>query len=367
LVKAEKGILEKGKGMGKREQLLEKNEWEKLLSEKNESWEDIGLWMQAEGVRYLEKSQKETSMLLAVGEFFEKWGSETEGGARILKRWDTGFDFSLSLRALDPRPLTQNVLGKMHAALLMSGTLHPTEMYADVLGIPKERVKTGFFASPFPKENRLNLISTRYTTKFTERSEAQYELMAEEIGKLVNHIPGNTVVFFPSFQLLDNIGRKMKDHTMRTLLTQHENMRMHETENLVQTFRNHASGFGSVLLACTSGSMAEGLDFPGNELLGVIIVGIPLAEMNEETKALVDYYEMRFKKGWHYGYIYPAMGKAIQAAGRVIRTPTDVGIVVLMDKRYEWGNYKECLPPTQTFHATDDTLSRVKAFWQKNR
>jgi DNA excision repair protein ERCC-2 len=111
--------------------------------------------------------------------------------------------------------------------------------------------------------------------------------------------------------------------------------------------------------------MAEGLDFPGNQLLAAVIVGIPLAEMNLETQALVQYYDHKFKQGWHYGYIFPAMGKAIQASGRVIRTPEDQGIVVFLDKRYAWDNYKNCLPPTQEFIVTATPLEDVKRFWKE--
>jgi DNA excision repair protein ERCC-2 len=355
-----------GKKLLKNEQLLHSWEWQTILGEKKK-WGGFGLECQARGVDYLEKSGKESSTLLVIGEFFEKWGSEGEGLARILKKWEQGGDFSLTLRALDPQPLTQPVLEKMHACMLMSGTLYPTPMYADILGIAPEKRVMGFYPSPFPKENRLNLISTRFTTKFTERNETNYIHMAEELGKIVNQIPGNSVVYFPSFQLLENIGRKMKEYALRPLLFQREKMKMSETQKLVNDFKQHAHGFGSVLLACTSGSFAEGLDFPRNQLLGVVIVGIPLAEMNAETQALVDYYEKRFKKGWQYGYIYPAMGKAIQAAGRVIRSSEDVGTVVFFDKRYVWENYNECLPPTQEYYPTNDPSVKVKEFWQRKR
>lgn len=364
LLEIEENLRKMGNTLIKNDQLIPDPEWKTILLKKKENWEDFGLWCQREGVSYLEKSGKESSILLSVGEFMEKWGNESDGFARILKKWEYGGDYSLTLRALDPESLTKPVLEKMHACMLMSGTLHPTRMYADILGVPKEKLQEGFYASPFPKENRLNLISTEHSTKFTERNEGNYIKIAEDAGKIVNQIPGNSVVFFPSFQLLDNIGRKMKDYTMRPLLFQKEKMKVGETEKLLNEFKQHATGFGAVLLACTSGSFGEGLDFPGNLLLGVIIVGVPLAEMNVETQSLVDYYEKRFKRGWHYGYIFPAMGKAIQASGRVIRSPTDVGTIIFMDKRYTWDNYKECLPPTQHFVASPHTVERVKGFWQ---
>lgn len=328
--------------------------------------EDLNMFSlecEAGGADYLEKSGRENAALIQVGEFMERWAAPSEGNARILKRRGST-DVSLAVKALDPKPLTQPVLEKMHACMLMSGTLHPLDMYADLLGISPQRLATGFYPSPFPKENRLSLIAPIGTTKYTARSEEAFEHMAARLGSIVNAIPGNTVVFFPSFKLLENMGNKLRDYTPRVLLFQHENMKVHQTNELVKKFRQYAHGFGGVLLACANGSLAEGMDFPGNELLGVVIVGIPLAEMNMETRALVDYYEKKFHRGWHYGYIFPAMGKAVQAAGRVIRSPTDKGVIVYLDTRYLQENYKTCLPPTQTYEVTKYPEERVKGFWK---
>lgn len=366
LLQMENNLRSHGKKMSGNEELVNEKKWKTFLAEKMDM-EEFSLLCEARGVDYLEKSGKDSSVLIQVGEFLEKWTNESEGLARVVKKWGYADDYSVGVKALDPSPITKKVLEKMHACLLMSGTLHPLPMFADILGIAKEKVQMGFYASPFPKKNRLNLIAPIATTKYTERNEEMFNTLAEETGKIVNQIPGNSVVYFPSFQLLDNIGRKMKEFTMRNLLFQTEGMKMHETEKLIKEFKQHARGFGSVLLACTSGSFAEGLDFPGNELLGVVVVGIPLAEMNLETQALVNYYEKRFQKGWHYGYIYPAMNKALQAAGRVIRSPTDEGIIVFLDKRYAWENYKDCFPPTNTFISTHNPAEKIKDFWSEKQ
>lgn len=353
-----------GKKMSGNEELLDEKKWSTFLAEKLDA-EEFALQCEMRGVDYLEKSGKDSSFLIQVGEFLEKWANESEGLARVVKKWGYADDYSVGVKALDPAPLTKKVLEKMHGCLLMSGTLHPTKMFADIIGVNKEKTEHGYYPSPFPKQNRLQMIAPLATTKFTERSEDTFTTFAAETGKMVNQIPGNTVVFFPSFQLLDNIGRKMQDYTPRQLLFQREGMKMHETEKLLNEFKQHSRGFGAVLLACTSGSFGEGLDFPGNELLGVIVVGIPLAEMNLETQALVNYYEKRFQKGWQYGYIYPAMNKALQAAGRVIRTPTDEGVVVFLDKRYTQTNYKDCFPPAHEYELSTSPAEKIKGFWKE--
>ena len=328
--------------------------------------EEMALDCERFGVDYLEKSQRDSATLINVGEFLDAWAQEIEGQVRVLKKWGSNNnDFSLSLKGLDPSPITHKILSQVHAALLMSGTLHPLEMYADVLGIPKDRVRLQQYASPFNPKNRLNIIVPTVTTQYTSRNDNEYDKIAAHACEIVNAIPGNSIVFFPSFAMLDIIGNRMVEKIPRHVLRQREGMSITETQQLLQEFRGHAQAFGCVLLACASGSMAEGLDFPGNQLLAAVIVGIPLAEMNLETQALVQYYDYKFKQGWHYGYIFPAMGKAIQASGRVIRTPEDQGIVVFLDKRYAWDNYKNCLPPTQEFVVTSTPLEDVKRFWKE--
>ena len=327
--------------------------------------EEMALDCERFGVDYLEKSQRDSSSLISIGEFLDAWGQEIEGQVRIIKKWGNDKEYSISLKGLDPSPITGKVFSKIHSALLMSGTLHPLEMYADILGIPKEKLRMGSYASPFESKNRLNLIVNTSTTQYTQRSDAEFDKIALQTSQIVNAIPGNSIVYFPSFALLEMIGNRMADSVPRPLLRQRENMNIDDTQKLLQDFRAHANGFGCVMLACASGSFGEGLDFPGNQLLAAVVVGIPLAEMNLETQALVQYYDYKFKQGWHYGYIFPAMGKAIQASGRVIRTPTDQGIIVYLDKRYAWDNYKKCFPPTMELKVSHSPLEDVKAFWNE--
>jgi len=111
------------------------------------------------------------------------------------------------------------------------------------------------------------------------------------------------------------------------------------------------------------GSFSEGVDYLGNALKGVVIVGVPLQEMNLELKSLIDYYEEKFGRGWHYAYIYPAMNKAMQAAGRCIRDISDEGIITFMDKRYLWQNYSSCFPKDFSKTVTVEPEKFVKLFF----
>ena len=101
-----------------------------------------------------------------------------------------------------------------------------------------------------------------------------------------------------------------------------------------------------------SGSFGEGIDLPGDLLKGVVIVGLPLQKPDLETKALIDYFDKKFKKGWDYGYLYPAFNKCLQSAGRCIRSETDRGVIIFLDERYTWSNYARCFPPDWKMRTT---------------
>jgi len=122
---------------------------------------------------------------------------------------------------------------------------------------------------------------------------------------------------------------------------------------------------GSCLLGVVGANFAEGVDLPGDLLQGVVIVGIPLEHPDLETESLIQYYKERFNAGWDYGYIYPAMNRAIQAAGRCIRSENDRGVVVFMDERFVWKNYFRLLPKSWKFLITKDPERRIREFFKQ--
>ncbi|MEI7960857.1 MAG: ATP-dependent DNA helicase [archaeon] len=219
------------------------------------------------------------------------------------------------------------------------------------------------YKSPFPKENKLNLMVNKTTTKYTSRNHAQFLEIAQEIDKIISKVPGNTIVFFPSFELLSNISILIK--TSRKVLRQEREMSQDDKTKLVNEFKILGSRFGGVLLAVSGGSFAEGLDFPGDYLSCAIIVGIPFAKMNIYGNALINYYEYKFKKGWDYAYNAPAIGKAMQAAGRVIRTETDRGVCIFLDIRFGDEKYKRFFPKDFTSVETNNPTKEVEDFFGK--
>ena len=249
--------------------------------------------------------------------------------------------YELRYRCLDPGVITKPVFDLAHSTTIMSGTLTPPEMYAQLLGTTDAALLT--LTSPFPVENRLNIIVPKTTTKYTTRTTQMYDDMADICAKIVNAVPGNTAVFFPSYNILGEVKRTLEGKSEKTIFTEHPAFTKEEREELLGRFKQYKDT-GAVLLGVMGGSFSEGIDLPGDELRAVVIVGLPLGRPDLETKALIDYYQGKFGKGWEYGYTYPAFNKTLQSAGRCIRTETDRGVIIFLDERYAWQNYYSCFP-----------------------
>lgn len=247
----------------------------------------------------------------------------------------------LSYRCLDSSVVTKPVFDQVYATILMSGTLTPPIMYAQILGLDSAELL--LLQSPFPAENRLNIIIPKTTTKFTSRNTSMYNEIATICSQCADAAAGNVAIFFPSYHLLNEMKNTFSSLTTKTVFTEHPSFTKEEREALLERFKMYKHD-GAVLLGVMGGSFSEGIDLPGDQLRAVIVVGLPLSKPNLETKALIDYYQEKFGKGWEYGYTYPAFNKTLQSAGRCIRTETDRGAIIFLDERYAWQNYYDCFP-----------------------
>ncbi len=201
------------------------------------------------------------------------------------------------------------------------------------------------------------------TTRYSARGFAEYSKIAYTIAEISNKVPGNVAVFFPSFEILEAVYELLKGKVEKQFFVQKKRMNAKERSELIDSFRKSRNG---LLLAVAAGIFAEGIDFIGEQLLAAIIVGVPLAEMDLEQKCLIEYYEQKFGSGWRYAYIYPAIVRALQAAGRVIRDRDDKGVIVFIDKRYLWRNYAHCLPKDMHAIVTNEPERYIEAFWRKH-
>ena len=307
------------------------------------------------------RAQQKQSYIGSIAKFLEAWLGSDIGFARIMSKIEAGKKeiATLSYRCLDPSLLTREVIDRSYATIIMSGTLSPTFMYRDILGFSNAIEKE--YTSPFPSENRLNLIIPETTTKFTRRNNDEFEKIADICARIANKVPGNAALFFPSYELRDNIYRFFNSKCEKTLFIEKNGLTKDEKEQFLENFKNRKN---SVLLAVSSGSFGEGIDMPGI-LKAVIIVGLPLQKPDLETKELIDYYEEKFGKGIDYGYIFPAITKCLQNAGRCIRSETDKGVIIFLDERFAWENYNRCLPKDMNFKISLMYEDRIREFFGK--
>jgi DNA excision repair protein ERCC-2 len=327
--------------------MAENTEHERIVtkeefSEKIEHYEDASARLMLIGDEI--RATQRQSFLGSVAGFMEAWTNGDNGYVRIISKFQGkhGPVIELSYRCLDPAIATSEVLKHAHSAIIMSGTLAPTEMYKDVLGFP-EGTSEGIFSNPFPKKNRLAMIIPTVTTKFSSRTPQQYEKIANVCSEIVNLVPGNAVVFFPSYNVRDEVHRYLAGKCNKKLMKETPEMAKSEKTELLERFKaDHKKG--SILLAVIGGNFSEGVDLPGDFLKAVVVVGLPLQTPDLETKSLIKYYDLKYRKGWDYGYILPAFVKALQSAGRCIRSETDKGVICFLDDRYAQERYYGCFP-----------------------
>lgn len=272
---------------------------------------------------------------------------------------------ALVLRALDPLPATRPVFLRTPASLVMSGTLHPGSMYVDILGIPAWRVSVKSYQPDFPQGNRLLLLSGRTSSSYRERPES-YDAYAELIHEMCNIIPGNVAAFFPSYQVTREVGRRLQRLAPRKpLLFERRGQTKGMKEEMLRSLASARENGGWLLMAVQGGSLSEGVDYPGGLLSTVIVGGLALNPPDLEVEALRSFYARRFgrRKAYEYAYLFPALNKLVQSAGRCIRGPEDTGAVVVLDHRLLRPFYRSRLPPGFTPTATDDPGGALKTFF----
>ncbi len=351
--------------INKTEALVTKEEFFNLLKELGDLDEVIARFAHA-AEKILEV--KKRSFIASVATFLEVWKGTDEGFARIISR-----DFNklgkvvntLSYRCLDPSILISDLANSSHNFISMSGTLTPTIMYQDLFGLNEKNTIRVEYENPFPKENRLNIIVPRTTTKFTLRNEKMYEDIAEHCAKIINNVPGNSAIFFPSYKIMKNVFAYLKDKSKKTIFLEESGVTKEAKSELIELFKSYKDT-GAVLLGTSAGSLGEGIDLPGDLLKAVIVVGLPLGKPDLETEQLIAYFDHKYGKGWDYGYIIPALIRCFQNAGRCIRSETDKGIIVFLDERYVWKNYFKCFPNEWNVRTIANPKTIIQNFFNRN-
>jgi|CXWL01.1.fsa_nt_gi DNA excision repair protein ERCC-2 len=252
-----------------------------------------------------------------------------------------GEDHRWKILCKDPSRFLGGVINRTHATIGLSATLSPIEFYRDLIGFDRERTGHLSVPSPFPAENRRVVIDATVATAYRDRA-ANYDRIAARMASFVQAVPGNSLVLFPSYQFLANVADRMPPMSKRVLTEQREGSDA-ARESVLSILRS--SLFGDVvLLAVAGGVFAEGVDYPGEMLRAVAVVGPCLPALTLEQRLLQAYYDERFARGFEYAFVVPGMTRVVQAAGRLIRSPDDVGVIALFDQRFLATPYRHHLP-----------------------
>lgn len=268
---------------------------------------------------------------------------------------------------LDPRFNIKRGLGKVNGSVLFSATLSPTDYFVDLLGGKKESPLLRL-PNPFPEENRLVMVAQNIETTYRKR-DSSYEEIAKYIEAFVKVKTGNYLIFFPSYKYLESVLMYLEDSASKeqyTLLIQEKAMSTFERNEFLANFEANPKKT-IVGLAVLGGVFAEGIDLPDDRLIGAVIVGVGLPMVNYERDLIKEYYQNQELNGFNYAYTNPGLNRVAQALGRVIRSETDKGAILLIDTRYGRQPYRNFV---RSLHSNYQVVSdptevsaRLSGFW----
>ena len=316
-----------------------------------------------------------------VSHFLEIYELLDENYVKYTQLGDDG-TFLLKLFCVNPRENLKNCMLRGRSTILFSATLLPIQYYKKLLGGDPEDYEV-YARSVFKPERKALFIANDVTSKYTRRSEQEYDNIARYIEEIVKNRHGNYMVFCPSYAFLRIIYDKYMEHYAgedRECIIQSEYMNEAEREDFLARFRGYSELDLQAEIAmeieeedriligfCVLGGIfGEGIDLKNDSLIGAIIVGTGLPQVCFEREILKDYFDRTGESGFDYSYRYPGLNKVLQAAGRVIRTVEDVGIVALLDERFLQFSYQKLFPREWAAFetVTVDTISkRVERFW----
>lgn len=273
----------------------------------------------------------------------------------------------LELFCLDPSVRIAETLNRLSGAVLFSATLSPRDYYLPMLG-SQERDAWLELPSPFPQENLCLLVAPKVSTRFKNRQATELEI-ALYIEQAVQAKLGNYLVFFPSYLYLKQVFEKTTFPPEVKVLLQTQEMTATQQKEFLDQFspQPQETTIGFVVLG---GAFSEGIDLMADRLIGAIIVGVGLPQLSFERDIISDYFKKRGQDGYLFSYAYPGMNKVLQAMGRVIRSETDRGMVLLIDDRYLKEDYKNVFQNQYRHYevvlSPDDVLERLLRFWKRD-
>lgn len=268
---------------------------------------------------------------------------ELDGHYRIYEENREDGSFLVRLFCVDPSRLLSRCMDQGASTILFSATLLPVRYYKTLLSGNQEDYAV-YVNSLFPEENRLLMVAEDVSSRYTRRSPSEYRKVADYIRIVTQSRPGNYMVFFPSYQYMGEIEEILEEEPLKAdLLVQGQGMGEAEKAEFLEEFEKERSH--SLAAFCVMGGVfSEGIDLKEERLIGVIVVGTGLPMVCVEQEVLKGYFDETEEKGFDFSYQYPGMNKVLQAAGRVIRTPEDRGVILLLDDRFLRRDHLELFP-----------------------
>lgn len=279
--------------------------------------------------------------------------------------------FVLKLFCVNPAANLQKCLDKGNSAVFFSATLLPIRYYKRLLSTEKDNYAV-YIDSSFDTKKRLLMNGVDVSTRYTMRSREMYQRYAAYIFRVVKAKMGNYLIFFPSYRFMEDVYQEFtqllaSDEEEMELVIQQQHMDEGERENFLRAFEmgreKSLIGFGVL-----GGIFSEGIDLTNEKLIGTLIIGTGLPQVCNEREILKSYFDQKGLSGFDYAYRYPGMNKVLQAAGRVIRTEDDRGVILLLDERFqrekgeeifpkEWADCERC--------RLDFVEEKIRLFWEK--
>ncbi len=263
-------------------------------------------------------------------------------------------NYLLKVLNVDPSANLKKCMEQARSSVLFSATLLPIQYYKELLGGDKEDYEV-YAHSVFPTENRGLFIAKDVTSKYTRRGPREYERIAFYLHEMIRAKEGKYLAFFPSYLFMEEVYQTYLQQfpgESVTYLLQREDMTEKDREEFLSIFQNCRSnqeeqsseGKQAVLGFCVLGGIfSEGIDLKYDSLIGAAIIGTGLPQVGQERELLKAYFDAR-GNGFDYAYRFPGMNKVLQAAGRVIRTVEDRGVVLLLDERFLQSSYQSLFP-----------------------
>ena len=302
-----------------------------------------------------------------VDEFFSAFGQFcgvlAMEGEEFSYVFDASADEAVEIVCKDPSRFLAERLTGFHSVIAMSATLSPMDFYRQMLGFEPERTDQVNFPSPFPRENRKIVIVPSVSTTFRYRA-ANYEKIAGIIATTASARPGNYMALFPSYEFLRSTARYLDIPA----IVQEPGMTDTQRQAVLDALKTNDPP--KLVLAVQGGLFAEGVDYPGETLSGVIVVSPALPQVSFERELMRAYYQEHYGKGFEFAYLYPGMNRVIQSVGRLIRTETDCGVAVLVCRRFAEGQYSTLFPADwskgeEKTLVANDLDAELRQFWSR--